>query len=356
MCAKMGKIAINGRFVVRRFGGQERYSYQVIQGLDELAKPGEFELIVPAYALDEKIPAYKNIEVKKIGTVKGHFWEQIDYFFYLKKNNKIGFNPCITCPILKPDITTLHDIGQLINAQSYKNIYGKLSRQWHKWMFYSAAKHSKLIFTVSEFSKKEIEKYLHVDSNRIVVTGNGWQHFEAISDDLTFFERHQELKPGEYFLSASSLTPQKNFKWVKKAATNNKNEVFAIAGEKVNLTQDDGEKDPDNLHYLGFVTDGEMKTLMRNCKAFIHPAKYEGFGITPMEAMSVGAPIILSNATCLPEVYGDTVHYIDPDNADVDLEALLKEPVADSSKVLEKYSWSNMSKIVYKAIKEKYNM
>ena len=352
----MGKIAINGRFVVRRFGGQERYSYQVIKGINKMDEKGKFELFVPNNAKDEKIPAYKNIEVKKVGNIKGHFWEQTDYFFYLIKNKKIGFNPCITCPIFKPDITTLHDIGQLINAQSYKNLYGKLSRQWHKWMFYAAAKHSKLIFTVSEFSKREIEKYLHVDSERIVVTGNGWQHFEKISEDETFFERHQELKQGKYFISASSLTPQKNFKWVKKAAANNVNEVFAIAGERVNLTQNDGEKDPENLHYLGFVTDGEMKTLMRNCKAFIHPAKYEGFGITPMEAMSVGAPIILSNATCLPEVYGNTVHYIDPDNADVNLDELLKQPVEDSSKVLTKYSWSNMSRIVYQAIKEKYNI
>lgn len=352
----MGRIAINGRFVVRRFGGQERYSYQIINGLDELAKPGQFELIVPAYAKEEKIPKYRNIEVKKVGKVKGHLWEQTDYFFYLHKNQKTGFNPCITCPIFKPDITTLHDIGQLINAQSYKNLYGKLSRQWHKWMFYSAAKHSKLIFTVSEFSKNEIQKYLNVSPDRIVVTGNGWQHFEKIEEDETFFDSHKELKPGEYFLSASSLTPQKNFKWVKKAAGNNPNEVFVIAGERVNLTQNDGEEDPENLHYLGFVTDGEMKTLMRNCKAFIHPAKYEGFGITPMEAMSVGAPIILSNATCLPEVYGDTVHYIDPDNPNVDLISLLQQPVGDPRKVLSKYSWSNMSKIVYNAIVNKYNI
>ena len=45
----MGKIAINGRFVVRRFGGQERYSYQVVKGLDKLSKQGEFELIVPEF-------------------------------------------------------------------------------------------------------------------------------------------------------------------------------------------------------------------------------------------------------------------------------------------------------------------
>ncbi len=350
----MVKIAINGRFVVRRFGGQERYSYQILSGLDKLAKAGEFELIVPQYA--ENIPEYRNINVIRCGNVKGHLWEQISYYNYLKKNKRTGFNTCITCPILKPDITTLHDIGQLINADSYQNIYGKLSRQWHKLMFLSAAKYSKLIFTVSEFSKKEIEKYLKVPAIRIVVTGNGWQHFKTVKEDTTFFDRHPELKKKEYFLSASSITPQKNFKWVKQAANNNPDAVFAIAGEKVHLTQVDGVKDPPNLFYLGYVTDSEMKTLMLYCKAFIHPAKYEGFGITPMEAMSVGAPIILSNATCLPEVYGDTVRYIDPDNPNVDVDKLLQEKVGNSERVLNKYSWMKMAEIVYSSIKSSYDL
>lgn len=352
----MGRIAINGRFVVRRFGGQERYSYQIINGLDELSKTGQFELIVPTYAKEEKIPEFRNIEVKKVGKVKGHLWEQTDYFFYLIKNKRIGFNPCITCPIFKPDITTLHDIGQLINAHSYKNIYGKLSRQWHKWMFISAAKSSKLIFTVSEFSKSEIIKYLNVEPNRIIVSGNGWQHFEQIEEDKSIFNRYPELHPREYFLSASSLTPQKNFQWIKKAAIYNPNDIFVIAGEKVNLTQEDKETNPSNLIYLGYVTDGEMKLLMHYCKAFIHPAKYEGFGITPMEAMSVGAPIIISNATCLPEVYEDTAHYIDPDNPNVDLNSILQQPVGEPRKVLEKYSWSKISKIVYSAIVNEYGI
>ena len=87
------------------------------------------------------------------------------------------------------------------------------------------------------------------------------------------------------------------------------------------------DKKLDNVIYLGFVSDEEMKTLMANCKAFIHPALYEGFGITPMEAMSVGAELIISNAACLPEIYGKSAHYIDPHNSDVDLDKLLSEPV-----------------------------
>ena len=78
---------------------------------------------------------------------------------------------------------------------------------------------------------------------------------------------------------------------------------------------------------------------MQQCKAFIHPAIYEGFGIPPLEAMSCGASVIVSTATCLPEIYGKSAHYIDPLNYDVDLDALLAEPVAAREDVLGKFDW-----------------
>ena len=54
----------------------------------------------------------------------------------------------------------------------------------------------------------------------------------------------------------------------------------------------------------------------------MHPAVFEGFGIPPLEALSLGAPIALARASCLPELYGDTARYFDPYDYDVDLDAL----------------------------------
>ena len=62
---------------------------------------------------------------------------------------------------------------------------------------------------------------------------------------------------------------------------------------------------------------------MQHCRAFLHPAVFEGFGIPPLEALSQGARILLSNASCLPELYGDTAAYFDPQDYQVDLDALL---------------------------------
>lgn len=87
------------------------------------------------------------------------------------------------------------------------------------------------------------------------------------------------------------------------------------------------------------MQDGENKALMQHCKAFLHPAVFEGFGIPPLEALSQGAPILLSNASCLPELYGKTARYFDPYDYDVDLDALLSQPVEPAGEVLEKFSW-----------------
>ena len=91
--------------------------------------------------------------------------------------------------------------------------------------------------------------------------------------------------------------------------------------------------------------------MISESRAFIHPAIYEGFGIPPLEALSSGANLIVSTATCLPEIYEDAAHYIDPYDYDVDLEKLLSEPVEPASKVLDKYNWAREAEKLYGILK-----
>lgn len=347
----MKQYTINGRFFAKKLSGQERFAREMIAELDKICKPGEFEIVTPEYAKD--IPEYKNIKVIKYGKVKSHFWEQINLWWYLVKNKKTGVNLCTTCPLLKPDINTIHDISMTVNKQWYNNLYGRMSRIWHEFMKFTTFHFAKKVFTVSEFSKSEMIRVFKADPDKICVLGNGWQHYNRVGTDETIFERVPRLKRKEYYFAASSLTPQKNFKWLKEVAQKNPDCTFAIAGKIEGLsTANDMDKKLDNVIYLGFVSDEEMKTLMANCKAFIHPALYEGFGITPMEAMSVGAELIISNAACLPEIYGKSSQYIDPHNSDVDLDKLLSEPVESADKVLNNYSWEKFAKKFYNELME----
>jgi glycosyltransferase involved in cell wall biosynthesis len=91
---------------------------------------------------------------------------------------------------------------------------------------------------------------------------------------------------------------------------------------------------------------------MEHCKAFILPSYYEGFGLTPLEALSCGAPVIVAKAASLPEIYGNTAHYIDPYNTNVNLDELLLEPVEKPDAILVKYSYDTAAKQVYDIIKE----
>ena len=62
----------------------------------------------------------------------------------------------------------------------------------------------------------------------------------------------------------------------------------------------------------GYVTDEELAWLYRNCFAFLYPSLFEGFGMPVLEALTLGAPVICSNNTALPEVAGDAALLVDP--------------------------------------------
>ena len=90
---------------------------------------------------------------------------------------------------------------------------------------------------------------------------------------------------------------------------------------------------------------------MQKCKAFILPSYYEGFGIPPLEALSCGAKIVISNAACLPEIYGDSAYYIDPNNANVNLTELIMEERKNPSELLQKYTYQNAAEKFYQVLK-----
>ena len=89
---------------------------------------------------------------------------------------------------------------------------------------------------------------------------------------------------------------------------------------------------------------------MTNCKAFIHPAIYEGFGIPPLEAMSCGAPLIISTATCLPEIYENSVHYIDPFDYNINLDNLLSQKIESPDVILKKFNWKQEADKLYRLL------
>lgn len=347
----MGIYVIDGLFLTQKITGIQRYAYEITMELDKLISPNTLEILVPEYL--EKVPNLKNIKVIKYGKKNGVLWQQINYANYARKNKLKCICLTNTLPLLYAHgIITIHDVSYKANPQFFKAKRDHLSALWHRLNYWRAAHSSMKIITVSEFSKSEIIKYYRVEPKRITVVYNAWQHMNRVKAAADTFERYPQLEKGSYYFSMSTLAANKNFKWILYAAKNNPNEQFAIAGggKLKGAAETEGFVNLPNVSFLGYVSDEDAKTLMANCKAFLFPTLYEGFGIPPLEAVACGAPrIIVSDTPCMHEIYGDKAEYIVPQIYRGKFDRNSKG--LNAMGTLEKYSWSLSAMEVYKIIK-----
>lgn len=330
------KAIINGKFLTQKITGVQRYAREILLELDKIVNTNEIEIAVPNDDLIDT-PSYKNISIVKVGKLKGNLWEQISFPLYVAKQNGVSINLCNTSPLLKPGIVCIHDVK--INATP--QYFNKNFVLWYRLLFYNTAKRAKKIITVSEFSKSEIIKYYGVDKEKIVVIPNAWQHFERIEYDENTLNKYN-LESKRYYFAMSSLEPNKNFKWIAEAAKNNPDELFVVSGSinKKVFSENFSMDNVNNLKFLGYVSDPEAKTLMRECKAFLFPSFYEGFGIPPLEAIVAGAThIIVSDTPCMHEIYEKYACYIDPNDWDVNIDDLVSKDQINLKEVQNKYSW-----------------
>ena len=340
----MSKILINGRFLVHRITGVERYAREMIGELDRMATPGEFELAVPPGVTE--IPKYSNISVVQTGGLHNRLWEHISFPRYVRKRGAVSLNLCNVAPLSNPGIVCIHDM----KIQARPGDFSRGFLLWYRLLFRNETKRAKMILTVSDFSKREICKYYKTDPSRILVIPNGWQHFERIGFDEGASAKYG-LAKGDYYFSLSSMEPNKNFRWIAEAARNHPEQTFAVAGS-VNETVFAGGigfEQPENMKLLGYVSDEEAKTLMRDCKAFLFPTFYEGFGIPPLEAISAGCPrVMVSDSEVMHEVFGESVVYINP------LEPAFNEDSAGgaASEPLLRYSWAKSAEKLYTNLKK----
>lgn len=304
-------VYINGRFLTQKITGVQRFAREVVVALDNIVGSKNsninFILLVPRRAqINIK---YKNISIEKIGFFKGHVWEQVNLL--LKTKNHLLLNFCNSAPAFKKkQVATIHDAS----IYAYKNNFSVLFLAWYRVLFWMIIRNSKNILTVSKFSHNELCKYTNIDSKKIKIVYEGCEHIHRIKSDIDVFEKHHVCKP--YVLAVSSIDPRKNFiniiEAMKTSGAVNYNVI--IAGSRNNQVFSKGKElsIPSSVKFIGYVTDEELKALYENAFCFIYPSLYEGFGLPPLEAMSVGCPVIVSKRASLPEICDIGAIYCDP--------------------------------------------
>ncbi len=347
----MKVIAINGEAWCHTLTGIERLAIEVVQHLDRLVQPGMMELVVPANAKD--VPELSNIKTVRLKR-EAHFfprWTQVDFQLYVLAHRRLSLDFSNTCPFFAPGIEFIHDIYCALYPEDFTSRRDKLICLYSRMMYRAIAKRAKVVLTVSEYTKQTVIDRYHTPAGKIRVVYSGVTGYRDIQADFSVFDRLPRLKDGKpFYFTLGSLSRRKNLKWIAEHAALYPDEIFAVSGKplpSVVAPELEKMKSLSNVIMTGYLSDGEVKALLSRCKAFVLPSYFEGFGLPPLEALSCGTQIIVSNRTSLPEIYGSAAHYIDPDKPDVDLDKLLAEEVSSPDPLLEKYDLAKTAERIY---------
>lgn len=171
--------------------------------------------------------------------------------------------------------------------------YGHLINQnLRLWDFISSQRPDYFIANSIE-TKNRINKYYRRDS-------------EVIYPPVSLAHNPNISKKGEYYLSVSRLARAKHLDIIIKAANNNnlKLKIVGIGRDEEYLKSIAGE----SVEFLGDVTDKELSSIYRNAKAFLFASVDEEFGISPVEAMSYGLPVIAYKSGGLKETVKEDIN------------------------------------------------
>ncbi len=327
------KVIIDGWKITNNISGASRYAIEIINEMDRKIMPTDNYSILlrKEYVNSLKL---KNI---KINTYKfsNKYWCKIELLQRVLLSNAIHIDFFNGFSIGNNSIVTRHDMFAFYDVMGGKKSGFLKSRIRALESFVFA----KRIIAVSQYTKSEIIKRFPFAKEKVIVIPNAWQHVKNVEKDYSIIQKYK-LSNNSFYLFLGRLVKNKNIDWIFKIADKNKDSLFVIAGDVTSYEKFDRYMGVNNnIIYTGYVTDQQCAALYDYCKAFLFPSLMEGFGIPPMEALFNGKPIIISDIPALKEVYEDAAHYINPYKYDYNLDDILNEKVADSERIMLKYSW-----------------
>ena len=317
---------------------------------DYLADSGKIFNIYNCYKLANNLYKYFPLETRVNIKKKIDIWHET-YPLPIKVNNA-------------KKITTIHDLIPLklpYTTLDDKKSFFNLTKD--------AIKNSEIILTVSENTKKDILHCFDVNPDKIQVT------YQPIIDNSHLVENHireinlkkYNLKNKKYILFVGTIEPKKNLgRLINAYSCLDTDMPLVIVGKKGWLWEDDmsqlealfGNGLNEKIKLLEYVSKKDLIYLYYSAFCLVFPSLYEGFGLPPLEAMSLGCPVITSNVSSLPEVCGDAAIYVDPYNSDdirQAIEKLINNPemqtqlVEAGKKRVEFFSMENYTKKLYNA-------
>lgn len=229
----------------------------------------------------------------------------------------------------KPYVVTVHDIGPLTHPEFFTNTWPWIMKKSLK----QALKRADALICVSHATAAELTGYVGDslgDRIRVAQEGVSTEFFKPA--DPTALLSMTDLPPNEtpFILATGKISPRKNvpriIRALSKIADAVPHHLVLVGGDGWDTGQvlEEIRKSgiEKRVHMPGYVDDDQLRALYSCAELYVHPSLYEGFGLTILEAMAAGCPVVTSNTSSLPEVAGDAAILVDPCDTDEIAEAI----------------------------------
>lgn len=365
----MAKIVIDARELRTTTG---RYVERLLHYLQKIDTTNNYVVLLKPQDMAGWEPT--NPKFKKLASPYKEFTfaEQLGFKRQVKKlNADLVHFAMVQQPILYRGkvVTTMHDL----TTCRFKNPAKNGAVFWFKQQVYRfvnkhVARKSKAIIVPTNFVKNDVAKFTGIKPDKITVTYEAADLIPGTAQPIA------ALRNKNFIFYLGRPTPHKNLGRLIDAFEilhRTEPDLLLVLGGKKDALYEAHEKRVKELKlsshvvFTGFVSEPQLKWLYQNCQVYVFASLSEGFGLPGLEAMMHRAPVAASEATCLPEVYGDAAQYFNPLDAYdmartigelVTNKRLRTETIIKGRKKAEEYSWQRMAQqtlTVYESVLSK---
>ena len=272
--------------------------------------------------------------------------------------------PMIEYPFvpLVPLVVHVHDLHPIMFPQQFLRASVHFS-----FMLRMLNRAARRVTVVSEYVKNELLATTKIPENRVDVIPNGYNKdlFQPQDPAMKgeFLEKYSIS--GNYILYVGNLFRYKNVKMLMEAFLRIKDRLdhsLVIVGRREFC--DETLPCDDKIRFMNYVPDEDLPNFYSYADLLVHPSLSEGFGLTPLEAMACGTPVLSSNRASLPEVVGDAGILFNPADSEtlsslilevLSNETLLKELKKKGFRQAAKFSWEKTAAGLLKSFEKAMN-
>lgn len=351
----MAHIVIDARIINSSTG---TYVERLLHYLEKIDAHNNYSVIVPSKDLNYWKPTNPNFTVIAGDFANYSFAEQTSFKKFLDTLSADLVHFCMPQqPILYKGktVTTFHDLSLLRVYNSDKNWFTYHAKQLiGRWIFLRAAQKSNHILVPTDFVRQDVASTLKVPPLKITRT---YEAAEVSVESITPYSHPFK----RFILYVGQQSDYKNIRRLGDAhqkLLDAHPDLGLILVGRLNKSALSNQayftkNNYKNIYFTDFISNKERDWLYTQADAYVFPSLTEGFGLPGLEAMGYGAPVVSSNATCLPEVYGDAAHYFNPLNTTdmaraidevISNETLRQSLIAHGHTQVAKYSWEQTAR------------